>query len=562
VVPRGATAKRAVMRTRRRFAVTIGLLVACALTTSACTRTVSGGFTTEGRRHPWTHPGTLRIATSLSPNTLNPILSTQQIEAFVDALMMDPLVATDEKGRDVPVLAAVVPTLENGGISRDGLTITYRLRKNVRWQDGAPFTSRDVAFTYRAIMNPATAVGTRHGYDVIARVETPDPYTAVFRLKRPFAPAVNTFFASSDAPYEILPAHLLEKYHDLNRVPFNEKPVGTGPFKVVRWSRGDRIDFVANDDYFLGKPKLRRIELHLVPDENTIVSQLRAHEVDWFAFASPRAYPQLSAIPSVAVHLVPMNANDAIMLNTKHPPLDDPGVRRAIGYAIDKRLLVKQATFGTQQAATEDLPPFMWAHDPSAGTSAHLPAEASRLLDAAGWRRGADGVRTKGGRRFSIGLAFRSDSITDRNRSVLIASMLHEAGMETELKGYTTSLLYGPPGSGILADGKYDAGLQTWYAGSDPDDSTQLTCDQTSPRGFNWSRYCDPAMDAAQRAALSHYDRPTRKRAYSTIEKLLARDAPFVYLWWIRQIEATDTDLKGFRPNGIVESWNAYQWSI
>jgi peptide/nickel transport system substrate-binding protein len=96
----------------------------------------------------------------------------------------------------------------------------------------------------------------------------------------------------------------------------------------------------------------------------------------------------------------------------------------------------------------------------------------------------------------------------------------------------------------------------------DPDDSTQLTCDQVAPRGFNWARYCNRAMDAAQHTALSNYDRATRKRAYSTIEKLLAQDAPFVYLWWPRQIEAINTDLKAFRPNGIIENWNAWEWSI
>jgi peptide/nickel transport system substrate-binding protein len=540
----------------------IVVLAACALATAACTRTISGSFNGAGERNPWTQPGTLRIATSLSPNTFNPFLSTQQVEAFVQAFVFDPLIATDEKGRDVPILAATVPTLENGGVSRDGLTITYRLRRNVRWQDGAPFTSRDVAFSFRAIMNPATAVATRHGYDDIARVDTPDPYTAVFRLKRPFAPAVHTFFAHSDAPYYILPAHVLERFPDLNHVAFNEKPVGTGPFKLVRWLRGDRIAYAANDGYFLGKPKLRRIVVHLVPDENTIASQLRAHEIDWFSAATPRMYPQLTTIPGFGVRLVPTNASDAIMFNTKRVPFDDPNVRRAIGYAIDKRKLVQEVTFGTTVPATEDLPSFMWAFDPKAGTSGHHAAAASRLLNAAGWRRGADGIRAKDGKRFVMGIAFRSDSITDRNRSVIIASMLKEAGIETELKGYTTSLLYGPPGAGILADGKFDAGLQTWYAGSDPDDSTQLLCDQVPPKGFNWTRYCNPAMDAAQRIALSRYDRPTRKRAYATIEQLLAQDAPFVYLWWPRLIESVNTDLKNFRPNGIVESWNAWEWSI
>jgi peptide/nickel transport system substrate-binding protein len=541
---------------RRSFAL---LVLAAALATSACTRTTGD---TAGGRHPWTQAGTLRIATSLSPNTLNPILSTQLVEAVAETFALDPLVATDPQGRDVPILAATVPTLENGGISHDGLTIRYHLRRGVRWHDGAPFSSRDVAFTYHAIMNPATNVTTRHGYDQIARVETPDRYTVVFHLKRPFAPAVRTFFAQSDAPYMILPAHLLERYHDLNRNPFNEKPIGTGPFKVVRWQRGDRIEYAANDDYFLGKPKLRRIVLHLVPDENTIVSQLRAREIDWFAEATPRMYPQLKAIVGVDVRLVPVNANDAIIFNTKRAPFDDPNVRRAIGLSIDKRRLVLEATFGTTVAATEDLPPFMWAFDPGAGTSARDLRRANALLDAAGWKRGGDGVRSKQGRRFTMGLAFRTDSITDRSRSVLIAAMVRDVGIEAELKGYTTSLLYGPPGAGILNDGKYDAGLQTWYAGTDPDDSSQLLCDEVAPHGYNWSRYCNTAMDAAQRAALSHYDRATRKRAYATIERLLARDAPFVYLWWPRQIEAVNTDFGGFRPSGSFPNWNAWEWSI
>jgi peptide/nickel transport system substrate-binding protein len=543
----------------RRF-----LLRACSLAVGivVASCTTVRNESSAGGRHPWTQAGTLRMATSLAPNTMNPFLSTQQVEALIQAFALDPLVAVDDKWRDVPILASTVPTLENGGISRDGLTITYHLRKNVRWHDGAPFTSRDVAFSYRAIMNPATAVSTRHGYDEIARVETPDPYTAVFRLKRPFAPATHTFFAHSDAPYYILPAHLLERYRDLNRVPFNSMPVGTGPFKVVRWLRGDRIEYAANDDYFLGKPKLRKIVVHLVPDENTIASQMRAHEIDWFSAATPRMYPQLHSIAGVDVRLVSMNASDAIMINTKRSPFDDPNVRRAIGLAIDKPLLVREATFGTTVPATEDLPSFMWAFDPKAGTTARDLPRANALLDAAGWKRGADGYRAKDGKRFVMGMAFRSDSITDRNRGVLIASMLKDAGIDTELKGYTTSLLYGPPGSGILADGKYDVGLQTWYAGSDPDDSTQLTCDQVAPKGFNWTRYCNAEMDAAQHDALSHYDLPTRKRAYARIEELLARDAPFVYLWWPRQIEAINTDFKGFRPNGVVESWNAYEWSI
>ncbi|MGH7716644.1 MAG: ABC transporter substrate-binding protein, partial [Vulcanimicrobiaceae bacterium] len=134
---------------------------------------------TRTTRHPWTVPDTLRVAMVSNPKTLNPILSTQTFEAMAEAFVFDPLVATDPEGRDHPVLASVVPTLENGGISKDGLTITYHLRHNVRWQDNVPFTSRDVRFSISAIMNPNTAVSSRHGYDDIANVATPDAYTVV-----------------------------------------------------------------------------------------------------------------------------------------------------------------------------------------------------------------------------------------------------------------------------------------------------------------------------------------------------------------------------------------------
>jgi peptide/nickel transport system substrate-binding protein len=533
-------------------------IAAISLALAGCTHVGAGtgGSGTAARE-------TLNVAMTGSTNTLNPILSTSQFEVQAEGFALDPLVATDPEGRDVPILAASVPTLENGGISRDGLTITYRLRHGVVWQDGAPFTSHDVQFTWRAIMNPATAVATRHGYDDVNAVDTPDRYTAVFHLKRRFAPAVHTFFAHSDAPIGIIPAHLLERYPNLNDVPYNSQPIGTGPFRIVRWSRGDRIEYVANDRYFLGKPGLRRIVVHFVADENTVINQMRTHEIDWFVQASPRVYPELRAIPGVDTRLVPFNGVDSIIFNTARAPFSDARLRRAVGLALDKPALVRKVTYDTTLPATEDQPSFIWAFDPSAGTNRRdLPA-AKALLESAGWHAGPDGIRVKDGRRLTLTIAFRTDSLTDRNRGVVIASFLRDAGIEVGLKGYTTTLLYAPAGeNGILASGNYEAGLLTWYAGVDPDDSTQLLCDQIAPRGYNWSRYCNPEMDAAERTALSHYDRPTRKRAYARVQQILAADAPYVYLWWPRQIESVSSDLQGFRPNGIVEAWNAYRWRL
>ena len=177
---------------RGRLAITAALV---ALTLNACTRIASPTAGSPiGARHAWTVPDTLRIATGLVPRTLNPVLATQTIESAINRLFSDVLVTVDAHGSFVPDLAVAVPTLANGGISADGLTIRYKLREHVLWHDGQAFSSSDVKFTYHVIMNPDNDIISRHGYDVIKSVETPDARTVVFRLKHRFAPFIGTVF--------------------------------------------------------------------------------------------------------------------------------------------------------------------------------------------------------------------------------------------------------------------------------------------------------------------------------------------------------------------------------
>ncbi len=166
--------------------------------------------------------------------------------AIPDGLIFSELITIDDKGREVPDLAQTVLTQANGGISKNGLTITYRLRPNAKWHDGARVTSRDVKFTWQAVMNRSNNVLSHLGYAEVASMDTPDDRTVVMHLKRVFPPAIDTIFGESDQPYRILPEHLLAKYPNLNSVPFNAAPVGSGPFKFARWERNDRIVLDAN----------------------------------------------------------------------------------------------------------------------------------------------------------------------------------------------------------------------------------------------------------------------------------------------------------------------------
>lgn len=505
----------------------------------------------------------LRVGMTTEPNSLNPIFALDDYESYVDRFMFDVLVSADPSGRGfVPRLAAVVPTLANGGISKDGLTLTYRLRRGVHWQDGAPFTSRDVKFSYDAIMNPANNVPNRHGYDRIASVATPDDATVVIRLKQPYAPAVSELF-SDGGPGGILPAHLLARYPDLNRAAFNQQPVGTGPFKLVRWNRGQSVELERFDGFYRGKPKAERISIRFIPDEATMINQLRTGELDMFAEASVNAYSLIRSLPDVKVALVDIHGASNLLINTSRPQFRDVRVRRAIAYAIDKRAIVQRFAFGAGTVATEDLPSFMWAYDAHVPRYGYDPARARRLLAEAGWKARGDGVLVKGGQTLSPVLAFAQNNATARLISVQLQSYLRDVGIDAQLKGYNSSMMFAAfAAGGIYQSGNFDLAWYTMTLGVDPASASRFSCDSIPPNGQNYSRYCDREMDAAQRDGLIHYDRAERQRAYGRSQALLARDVPVVFVFWPKDIEVYRSSLHGFTPNPVNPSWNCEEWEL
>ncbi len=535
-------------------------LLALALPLAGCTK--NGG--TAGQRHSWTHAGLLRIAVSEEPKNLNPLLAGTTIEGFIDRLMFEPLLSADPNGNAVPMLAKTVPTQANGGISRDGLTIRYRLRRDARWSDGVAVTARDVVWSFEAIENPNNDAVSRHGYDDVRSIDTPDPYTVVVHLKRRFSPFVDTFFAESDQPYDIVPAHVLAKYPDINHIPFDAQPiVSDGPFRFVRWERGDRILLDANKNFFEGVPGLRRVQIEFVPDENSEINLLRTHAVDYFYQPTIQTYPSLRALPDARIVWVNMNGFNGIEMNLSRPALADVRVRRAIAAAIDKAALARQLTYGQETTATEDLPNWMWAFDPLVRSVRFDPAEAKALLATAGWMPDATGLMRKNGRPLELLLATSAESAADRSASLLVQAALREIGIAVNVKVYPQDILFAPQGmGGIQHGGKFDLLMYRWYAGIDPDDSSQFTCNNFPPHGYNDPRYCSRAMDAAQATALTHYDRSRRKQAYAAVESLLAKDNPMVFFWWQRQQEAISVDFHGFASNPVIESWNAWQWKI
>lgn len=517
-----------------------GALLLCAFV--ACSRSQAPGVGGE----------TLRIAVPQDPKTLNPILASNTVEGFITRFMFEPLISADAHGKPVPILAVAVPSRANGGISSDGRTITYRLRKDARWTDGVPVSAGDVKFSWDAIMSPANNAVSRHGYDDVGGIDTPDARTVVVRLTKPFAPFVNTFFAESDQPYTIVPAHVLARYANVNQIPFNARPTVTdGPFRFEQWVHGDRIVLSANDAFFMGRPHLRVIEIHIVPDENTSVNLLRTHSIDYVYQPSIATYQALSRVPGVRFVWVEANGYEGIGLNMTHAPLNDARVRRAIAYAIDRNRLVDTLTFGQERAATEDLPSWMEGSDPSAPPP-YDPAKARALLRSAHVKTPLD-----------LTVVTDTANVTHKREAVELQAMLAAIGIDAEVKTYPGDLLYAPAGAGgILNGGNFDVAIWPWYGGIDPDNSSQFSCANLPPHGYNEARYCSPEMERLQSVALASDDPAVRGAAYRAIEGLVRRDEPVIAFWWQRQQEALSVNLKGFTPNPVVESWNAWQWSL
>ena len=278
--------------------------------------------------------GVLRIADPVDPPSLDPLLAHDQMTIGYDLLICQTLIGLDANNRLVPVLVTQIPSRANGGISKDGTRIVYHLRRGVRFADGKPLTSADVAFTYRAILNPRNNVLSVDAYQRIASLSTPDAHTVEIRLKQPWNAAVTRLFAQSDFAFGILPAHAFSSTL-LERAAWEQHPFGTGPFRVARWIRGDRIVLERNP-YFRPVPRLRRIVLRIIPNSTAAFDALRANDVD-VAPLYPDTVTRARAMRGIRVVSTPENAVFWLTLQTSRGPASDLRVRRAITYALDLR---------------------------------------------------------------------------------------------------------------------------------------------------------------------------------------------------------------------------------
>lgn len=506
---------------------------------------------------------TLVIAQQREPRSLNPALENGQSQTEWGELLFSFLLKYDNNGRLVPDAATAVPSLQNGGISRDGLTITYHLRKHIRFADGAPLTAADCVWSINAINNRANNVQSRYGYDRIVKAEAPDATTLILHLKEPFAPIMTLVMAPQGFP--ILPRHLLAHYPNFNNIPFDEAPIGSGPYVVDHWLRADRVEMHANPYYFAGKPRIEHLVIRFVPDAQTALALLETREVQgYFNEQDYSNYPRLKGLSGYRLVSTPVSAVGAIIFNTQSLQNSDPRVRHALAEAIDIKSLVVKASRGALTSAHAGRGLFIWAFDPKAYPDVpYDPAGARQLLESTGWHLGANGMRSKNGSPLNMLMVIQAATPGDAIIGNAVTQYERAVGASIELKQFEVSQFVAPVSQGgPVYGGKFNLALYPFVNGDDPDTTDQFACANVPPNGYNKSRICDPRIDALLIAGRGTFDLAKRKAIYARLERLLYQQMPIILIYQRREIDTFTTRLRGETGSSDSIFWNVAAWRL
>ena len=561
--------------TRRARAIASGsrLCLAAVLLMNAC------GAPTVVSRTDATAPragGTVVFAAQ-EPETLHPFRSTgTQTNALVYQLAVEGLTAPSPDGSPHAVLALDVPTTANAGVRLlpDGtMTVQWTLRPDVRWSDGTPLTSADLSFTWRTVMaDPRTT--TREGYELITDIETPDERTALVRYR-----AIDAAYATRfDA---LLPRHLLEAATEAAVTAYSRAPLGTGPFRITEFVAGDHITAERNERYRIaGQPYLDRVIFRFVSSVEAAKAQLRAGEVDAAGSLGEADAADLESDPLIHVTNVPSPTVEALAFNltapgttAPHPILGDVSVRRALVRATPKALIVQKLLYGRTRPGSSEIP-IGWAARSDLVQETYDPASAVKLLDDAGWRLAADGVRTKEGTRLSLRVVSTTGNKLRESIEQVLVDEWRAIGVELRIANVPSAVLTGAwQSSGVRKRGDFDLLLAQSGLGvtsSDPQSylAQRHTCDaipraENNGAGSNYERFCDARVDRLLTEAGRTLEIDRRRELYGQVLNILNEQAIAIWLYDRGRYDAFRTRVLGYSPNGWnVATWNVAEWYV
>ncbi|WMX43843.1 ABC transporter substrate-binding protein [Streptomyces roseicoloratus] len=500
---------RTAARPVRRASAAI-LAGAVALTAAACSN--PGGAAGSGGPRD-----SVVVGIAFEPETLSPLLGYGKDG---NSKIFDGLLALDAGMKLRPALAAALPT-----VSPDGLTYTYKLRRGVTFSDGKPFTAKDVVFTYRTILDPRTNNPSRTELDALGDVRATADDTVVFTLKYPYAPfAERTVLA-------IAPEHVAGR-QDVNTGSFTTRPVGTGPYLLTGWSRGEKLTFQANPRYWGGAPAVKKLTMAVVKDDDVRATRLRAGDLD-AAILPPNLAAGFAHDKAKKTYTATTYDYRTVTLPTHNRVAGDPAVRRALDIAVDRQTMVDKILEGAGRPAYGPVPTDSpWF---ARGTERrHDLAGARKILDEAGWKPGPDGVRVRNGVRAAFPLWYLSGDRLRQDHALAYASDAKKAGIEITTQAGTWEV--------IEPRMKTDAVLAGGGSPGDPDFDQYLLLKSTlGGDGFNnMAWYDDKTVDRALEDGRRTADPAKRKAAYDTVQRRLVQNPGYTFLTHIDHLYVVD----------------------
>jgi peptide/nickel transport system substrate-binding protein len=482
--------------------------------------------------------GTFVTVVSDNPDNLNPYLHTLLSSSEIYGFSFQSLYTVNDTGEWQPQLATRYT------VSADGRTWTFTLRPGVRWSDGEPFTSVDVKFTWQLATNKDVHISYATGFDKIASIDTPGPATVVFHLKEPYGP-----FRDQVVGAPIVPRHILGglRADQINHAPFNQKPVGTGPFAVAEFVTDDHVTLTANPYYWGLSPRLRRIVVRIVPDQNTQVNLLRAGDLSLLEGVPAVRLAEIRRLPNLVLkrYLAPVYA---LVQLDEYGFLRDVAVRQALDYATPKASIIKNVMKGEAEPAVSDMVPNgPWANRALQPRPYDL-ARARKILLDRGFVPGPGGFLFKNGRRLEIPLWTLSSRPYLSQIIQIIAQSWRSLGVATELHAVSPTALFGQ--NGPQWNGRDAALVFTWGQGTFPENrinwhSSYIPKDASSP-GENDERYSNPEMDRLLDEADRTVDEARRRVVYNRIQELERRDVPVIFLFWVVNNNAVAANVSGY----------------
>ena len=451
--------------------------------------------------------GTFVIAYEGNPISFNPDWKIDDMGAGIYPNIFSKLVTLDVNYNVIPDLA------KSWEVSSDGKVYTFHLRKGVKWHDGVPFTSADVKWTFDKIIS---AKGCAYNnLEKVKEITCPDDYTVVIKLKEPYAPFLG--FIAWYGTY-IMPKHLYAGT-DWGTNPHNQNPVGTGPFKFVEWVKGDHVTLKRNDDYWAGKPYLDKVVYKIIPDSNTAMQAFLNGEADYDENRPGLPLiPVLQKTPGVRVIVTPSPSRYYISFNLrKGRKTSDLLVRQAIELAIDRNEIVKKVLKNFGKAAVGFYTPAIpWACAPDVKLPAMDVEKANALLDKAGYKRDAKGVR------FNLDLLYFQESDW-ADMAAVIKENLAKVGIKVNLGEYEIATWIDK----VLKAHDFDLALLDGFQGPDPDN---LRLRVGTHGSIQFMGYSNPEVDEALDKGSQIADIEKRKPYYYKVERLLAKDLPILPL--------------------------------